>query len=153
MPVGIRCRLSRWSPVRTALGAVAERILTACGNPSVDLSLMLVGDRYMRRLNRQYRGIDRSTDVLAFPMREAPGPKSPLLGDVVIALPTASRQAIAAKHSLDHEVATLLIHGVLHLAGYDHERGPREARRMKRKELAILRSLAPVPKLVRTVSS
>ena len=71
-----------------------------------------------------------------------------LLGDVVISLHTAARHAAADGHAVDHEVATLLIHGILHLVGYDHERGEREARRMRRKERAILRSLIPIPKLI-----
>ena len=62
---------------------------------------------------------------------------SPLLGDVVISVPTARRQAREAGHSLDEEVAALLIHGVLHLCGYDHERSEKEAKRMERRERGI----------------
>jgi rRNA maturation RNase YbeY len=101
----------------------------------------------MRGLNRRYRRRDRTTDVLAFPMREATGPPTHLLGDVVISLPTAARQAAALGRSVDQEVAMLLVHGVLHLLGYEHERGEREARHMRRKELAVLRSLGRIPKL------
>jgi rRNA maturation RNase YbeY len=103
----------------------------------------------MRRLNRQYRRIDRSTDVLAFPMRESRGPASSLLGDVVISLHTAARQALAERQSLDHQVAILLIHGIVHLLGFDHERGQKEARRMHRKERALLNALMPLPRLIR----
>jgi rRNA maturation RNase YbeY len=71
-----------------------------------------------------------------------------MLGDVVISLHTAARHAAADRRAVDHELAKLLIHGILHLVGYDHERGEREARRMRRKERAILRSLMPIPKLV-----
>ena len=101
----------------------------------------------MRRLNRRYRNINRPTDVLAFAMREAP--YSSLLGDVVISMHTARRQARTMGHSLDHEMVTLLIHGILHLVGYDHERSPRDARVMRQKEEAIFRALSPVPKLFR----
>ena len=103
----------------------------------------------MRRLNRRYRRKDRTTDVLAFPMRKAPSRVArhassvtrDLLGDVVISLPQAARQAKEAGHPLERELAALVTHGVLHLLGYDHERNQREAQRMQRKERAILRAI------------
>lgn len=96
---------------------------------------MLVGDRAMTRLNQRYRGIATSTDVLSFPMREGSfASLSPnLLGDVVISVETADRQAAAAGRSLRDELVALLIHGILHLLGYDHQT-PSEAKRMKRLE-------------------
>ncbi len=150
MPVLVRSRLRRAEHFRSRIRNLARNILTAVGEPTAELSLDLVGDRRMRRLNRRYRKRDASTDVLAFSMREAGSPVSSLLGDVVISLPTAARQARTRGHSLDHEVATLLVHGVLHLYGYDHERGEREARRMRRRERAILRSLGRIPKVFRS---
>ena len=107
----------------------------------------------MRRLNREYRKKDRATDVLAFPIREAVMPRGVravghMLGDVVISLPTAVRQAKEAGRSLDDELAMLLVHGVLHLCGYDHERNEREAARMARRERTLLRMISPVPRLV-----
>jgi probable rRNA maturation factor len=89
----------------------------------------------MTRLNQRYRGIATSTDVLSFPMREGPfASLSPnLLGDVVISVETADRQAAAAGRSLRDELVALLIHGILHLLGYDHQT-PSEAKRMKRLE-------------------
>lgn len=146
----VRSWLRRVSLRHAAIETTARRVLEAAGDSGAELSLVLVGDRRMRRLNRRYRGRDHPTDVLAFPLRNATGPASSLLGDVVISLHTAARQAKAAGHSVDREVVTLIIHGVLHLCGYDHEREEREARRMRRKERAILRSLMPVPKLVRS---
>lgn len=97
--------------------------------------MLLVGDRAMARLNQRYRGMAQSTDVLSFPMREGLfSSLSPtLLGDVVISAETADRQARAAGRSLRDELAALLIHGILHLLGYDHQT-PSEARRMKRLE-------------------
>lgn len=148
MPVLVRSQLRRAGLMRAALARLAQRIIAAAGEPETQLSVLLVGDRRMRRLNRRYRGRDYPTDVLAFPMREAEGPASPLLGDVVISLPQAIRQAEGDGHSLDHELATLLIHGTLHLLGHDHERGGREAERMRRKERAIMRQVGPIPKLV-----
>ncbi len=102
----------------------------------------------MQRLNRQYRGRDHPTDVLAFATREAKGPASPLLGDVVISLDAAGRQSAADGRPIEQELAVLLVHGILHLVGFDHERGAREARRMQRKERSILKSLRQVPRMI-----
>lgn len=113
-----------------------------------EVCVALVGDARMRRLNRTYRNKDRTTDVLAFAYREVESGVAPLLGDVVISIPAARRQAKACSHSLDEEVLRLLIHGVLHLAGYDHERSRRQARRMQRKETELFETLTPLPSLV-----
>ena len=104
---------------------------------------MLVNDAEIHRLNRDYRGKDRPTDVLAFAMREGPrtAGDEALLGDVVISLQTAARQARDQCVSVADEVRTLLIHGVLHLLGYDHERSPADARRMQAKERLLLQAL------------
>lgn len=149
MPVLVRCRLRRARIVSSRIQRLAETILKAVGESTAELSLDVVGDGRMRRLNREFRRKDTPTDVLAFSMREAASPVSSLLGDVVISLPTAARQASARRHSLDVEIATLLIHGVLHLCGYDHERSDAEARRMRRKEQDILRALGRIPTLVK----
>jgi probable rRNA maturation factor len=149
MPVLIRNRLRRYFLLDARLQSIAQRILREAGNPDAELSLELVGDARMRQLNRRYRRVDRSTDVLAFPMAERRGLASSLLGDVVISLHTAARQATAEERSLDHEVVILLIHGVVHLLGYDHERSRKEARRMYRKERALYEALQPLPKLLR----
>lgn len=149
MPVMVRHGLRRASIFASRLQTLAQNVLRAAGVPKSELSLLLVGDSRMRRLNRRYRGRDATTDVLAFSLQESGGPASSLLGDVVISLPQAARQAKAGGRSLDEELAALLIHGVLHLVGYDHERGEREARRMHRKERAIRRALTSPPVLVR----
>jgi probable rRNA maturation factor len=98
----------------------------------------------MRTLNRQYRGKDRTTDVLSFSLREGPFSEvqPEVLGDIVIAVPTAARQAAEAGHALGREIEVLLVHGLLHLLGYDHERGGNEERRMKRRELQLLKRLS-----------
>jgi len=148
MPVGVRGTLRRVRVRPVEIARLAERILAGSGRAGADLSLLFTGDRRMRRLNRTYRAIDASTDVLAFPSGQPARGASSLLGDVVISLPQAFRQARAAGISIDQEVVTLLIHGVLHLIGYDHERSVREAQRMRRKERAVLRGLGRVPRLV-----
>jgi len=132
------------------LERLARAILSDVGERSAELGIMLVGDQRMRGLNRRYRGKDRTTDVLAFAMRKAFTLHAlrltpDMLGDVVISVPTAWRQAKEARRSLDEELAWLLVHGILHLCGYDHARSEREARRMHRRERMILRSIARLP--------
>lgn len=93
-------------------------------------------DPTIHTLNRQYRGKDKPTDVLSFPLADDLHPE--LLGDVVISLDTATRQAQRRGHSLREEVQILLIHGILHLLGYDHEVSRSEAIRMHRKEREVM---------------
>ncbi|MCC6140058.1 MAG: rRNA maturation RNase YbeY [Nitrospira sp.] len=147
MAVYVSLRLTRVAVRQASFRRLAERVLAAVGEAQSELSIDLVGDGRMRRLNREYRKKDRTTDVLAFAMRESAGPVSALLGDVVISIPTAQRQAKEGGRSLSEELAWLLVHGVLHLCGYDHERSDMDARRMKRREQAILKTLRPVPTL------
>ena len=98
----------------------------------------------MRSLNHAWRGIDRTTDVLSFSLREGPfsAVQPDLLGDIVISVPVADRQARAMGHSLTRELERLLVHGLVHLLGYDHERGPMEAKRMRRKELQLMKGIS-----------
>jgi rRNA maturation RNase YbeY len=120
----------------------ARRLMVSLDLADAELSLVLVSDRVMHELNRTWRGRNRPTDVLAFAQREGDGPApAGLLGDVVISVDTARRQAVEHGHSLGSEGDRLLVHGLLHLVGYDHERSPAEARRMQRKERALLRAL------------
>jgi probable rRNA maturation factor len=147
MPVHVQSHVRRVTFNQARLDQLAGAILSDVGAASGELGILFVGDRRMRGLNRRYRGKDRTTDVLAFAMRESltphPLPFTPeMLGDVVISVPTATRQANQGQRSLDEELTVLLVHGILHLCGYDHERNEKEARRM------ILRSLARWPKLV-----
>lgn len=111
-----------------------------------EVSLAFVDDGEIRRLNRIYRGYDEKTDVLSFSLREA-SPDEPavldgedcLLGDLVISLETARRQAEEYGHSLEREVCFLAVHGILHLLGYDHEAAG-EKQRMRKREEEILGS-------------
>jgi rRNA maturation RNase YbeY len=126
----------------------ARALLEAVGEPTASLSVSFVGDSAIRRLNREHRGKDSATDVLSFPLLEpavakrgvrrpaeadVPGAPERLLGDVVISLDSAWRQACAYDATLQDEVARLLIHGLLHLLGHDHEEA-RERTRMVREE-------------------
>jgi rRNA maturation RNase YbeY len=156
MPVFVQVNVRSAVLDRRRLRGLAEAVLKFLGDPSADLSVSFLGDRRMRRLNHRFRHKDRSTDVLAFAFREGRAPhgfncRAAHLGDVVIALPTAERQAKAASRPLEEEIVTLLIHGVLHLCGYDHERGQAEALRMERKERQIRRRLGRIPPFVRPV--
>jgi probable rRNA maturation factor len=116
-----------------------------------ELSLSLVGDRAIRRLNRTWRKKDKATDVLSFPAGElprgTPGPRQ--LGDVVISLDTAKRQAKEYRRTLEAEVSRYLAHGLLHLLGHDHERSTHEARKMATLEEKLLGESGMVADAVR----
>jgi probable rRNA maturation factor len=121
-------------------------LLAALACQSCDLGVLIVDDARIHRLNARYRGIDRPTDVLAFAMREGPFANlhPEVLGDVVISAETAHRQARTHRHSLAVELTHLLIHGTLHLLGYDHEVSPAAARLMRAKERELWRLVAPL---------
>jgi probable rRNA maturation factor len=108
----------------------------------LEVSVLLTDDAGIQCLNKQYRNIDKPTDVLAFAMREGAGSEiNPhLLGDIVISIQTAQRQALDVQHSLDMELNLLAVHGTLHLLGYDNETDS-EATIMRDKEETILRLL------------
>ena len=107
-----------------------ERLLGELA-PGASFAARLTTDREMRRLNRTYRGKDAPTDVLSFP--GGSGPEGEHLGDVVIAVPVARRQAEAAGHSTARELRVLLLHGVLHCLGHDHETDDGAMERLERR--------------------
>ncbi len=124
------------------LRSIAEEILRFEDAPdTVELSIVLCDDDFIQKLNNDYLGHNRPTDVLSFPIDDdelETGVRA--IGDVVISVETAARQAEKLDHSIGLEVAFLLIHGVLHLQGYDHDtRG--EQLRMRDREAAICRHL------------
>jgi probable rRNA maturation factor len=132
------------------LRAIAERMLRALDLEEAELSVLLTDDPTIRDLNRAHRGKDKPTDVLAFPLdleegpprrRGRPDEKPALLGDVVISLDTAARQARSRKRELLAEVRFLLAHGVLHLIGYDHGT-PTEKQEMDRLTRRLVRVAA-----------
>ncbi len=118
----------------------AAAILKAAGQARAELSIALVDDAAIRELNGQYRGKRRPTDVLSFSLVEGEfaDRRGKLLGDVVISVDTAARQARERRRGLDDTIAKLLVHGVLHLLGHDHEQDD-EARRMLAEERRIWR--------------
>lgn len=110
------------------------------GCPTSELSIAIVGDRSIRILNREYLGKDRPTNVISFSMQEGEfGSVNPqLLGDVVISVDTAAREAEESGVTFRERLVFLLMHGILHLTGYDHERsGEEEAKRMEAKEQEV----------------
>lgn len=122
----------------------AARMLRALALEHAELSIVLCDDAVMRALNKRYRRRDRPTDVLAFALAEGPPMPStgPLaLGDVVISMPTAVRQARAAGRPTLDEVTMLLAHGLLHLLGCDHRTRPEERRMQARTDALISASL------------
>lgn len=143
MPVSVLTRRRHRDVSVRAVRDDAERILAELGEDRAELTVSLVGDAEIHVLNRDYRGKDKPTDVLAFAMREGQRVRGDeaQLGDVIISLDTAARQAEERGHSAAAEVRTLLVHGILHLLGYDHERSAAEARRMKRQERRLSRML------------
>jgi probable rRNA maturation factor len=126
-----------------ALVSTAKRLLVALDEERSALSLSLVGDDAIRSLNRKYRGRDTPTDVLSFPLDEGPLPAAleRLLGDVVISVDTAKRQAAAYDAPLQREIYRLLIHGLLHLKGHDHM-AVSERRAMQREERRLADAIA-----------
>lgn len=120
----------------------ASESLRVLDEAGAELSIALVDDDAMQKLNATWRGKDETTDVLAFAQREgAELGEAALLGDVVISVPTAERQAAERGHSLDHEIRELLVHGILHLLGYDHERSPEEAERMFARQREVVAAI------------
>jgi probable rRNA maturation factor len=126
---------------------VAQLILDALGYIEAELSISVVDDAAMARLNRDYRGVDAATDVLAFAMLEGEFAEvcPELLGDVVISAPTAWTMAQEHDQPLNNVIHLLLTHAILHLVGYDHERGGEEARKMEAKTIEVLELLGYSP--------
>jgi probable rRNA maturation factor len=133
---------------RAALRRLALRVLRAEGvTPPAEVGLVVSGDETLRDLNRRYRGLDEPTDVLSFgdePVGEpidrpfvTPPDGVRRLGEVILSYPTAERQAREAGRSVQEEAAHLVVHGLLHLLGYDHE-DPEDERRMRAREEGLL---------------
>jgi rRNA maturation RNase YbeY len=136
VPVELSCDLKRASRYTSLLRHDAATLMRLVDREYCELSILLTGDHRMRRLNSYYKFRNRPTDVLSFSQKETEGSEAAivlgpdeyrpadaiLIGDVVISLETAARQAREMRQSVSRRLRTLLIHGVLHLLGYDHER-------------------------------
>jgi probable rRNA maturation factor len=111
----------------------AAKALDAIGKSGSSATIAFVSDKSIRKLNQQFRGIDKATDVLSFPADEADN-----LGDVAVSVETAAQQAKENGLTFENEIAQLILHGLLHLSGYDHETDNGE---MNRFELRLRRKL------------
>lgn len=146
MRIAIENRQRKIRVRKLPLRSVARKILSASACPEARLSILLVDDEEIRGLNRTWLGKDRPTNVISFAMQEGEGAgvQADLLGDVVISVETAARDAAEAGVAVENELYFLLLHGILHLLGYDHERGSADdAQRMEARErelFAILRT-------------
>jgi probable rRNA maturation factor len=124
------------------LSAFASGLCRHLKLPEGEFAIVLVSDRRMRRWNYDFRHIDKATDVLSFPARAAeekwPDFEIPYWGDMIISVETARCQARKRGHSLVKELKILILHGLLHLLGYDHET---DSGQMRRKELRLRREL------------
>ena len=139
----IKNRQSRTAIDLRRIRKMATAILDALKLSHPEISILLLDDRQIEELNRTYLSRDCPTDVLSFPMTGGPFPsvQSHLLGDVVISVETAARQAASRPAGFYEELALLLIHGILHLLGHDHEQAGNEQRRMRRMEHKLLKKL------------
>ena len=138
-----RKKNSKHSVAASLIARLGNAMLSALELPRAELSVLITNDREIQKLNREHRQKDKPTDVLAFAMDESVPDPEGILGDVVISLDTADRQARARKRPLIEEVRFLLAHGVLHLIGYDHAE-PAEKRQMVAMTRKLVR-LAPLP--------
>jgi probable rRNA maturation factor len=143
MPIQIANRQRRHRINQQKIRGAARTLLTALGLPDAELSILLVSDRRIAALNLEFLGRQGPTNVIAFPMRSGRfGDLSPnLLGDVVISVETAYREALQAAMPMEVRLTQLLVHGVLHLCGYDHETDRRDARRMAAESRRLLQRI------------
>ena len=137
---------NRQRTVSIDTAAVRKRVLQIMvylGRSDQELSVVFGSDRLLQELNRTYRHKDRPTNVLAFPQSPTyqGEPATSMLGDVIVALPTAAREAHDLQQSLEERVIYLLLHGILHLLGHDHEGSVAQRRRMEALERQVLARL------------
>jgi probable rRNA maturation factor len=121
---------SRWKALHASgLSSWMEELVAALAPEFDSVGVRFAGDLTVRRMNRDFRGKDRTTDVLSFPGEETPEGRH--LGDIVISVPTAERQAASRGAALEQEIKLLLLHGVLHCLGHDHETDAGEMERLE----------------------
>ena len=145
MGVLIENRQEKYAITPKSLKEKARAILNALGSPDGELSILLLDDLQIAVLNKDYLQREGPTNVIAFPMREGAFAEitPDLLGDVVISLETAEKEGLAAGMSMEERLGELLVHGILHLFGYDHEKTEKEAQRMEAKSRELLKQLEP----------
>ena len=140
MPISVRSPRSL-TRCAVALRAIVRATLAQESRRPGELAIVLSDDAELRALNRQWRGIDRATDVLSFAY-DAPAPGAPVHGDLVISMDRVAEQAQRFRVTPGDELARLAIHGALHLAGLDHQRAAERTRMRTREEMAMHRTRA-----------
>src|SRR5436309_4662323 len=143
MPDSVILNRQRRYPIRvSSLNRFLFRLCGRLGISDKEFVVLLTNDRTIRRLNRRFRNQDKATDVLSFPDHSSPDQglsfENGYLGDIIISVERAQRQALDKKHALERELRILATHGVLHLLGHDHEA---DQGQMRRKELRLQREL------------
>jgi len=138
--LNVETAVSGEAPAEGELRHWARAALAGLRRRSVAVGVRIVGSREGRALNRRYRGKDRPTNVLSFPFEAPPGTRTDVLGDLVICAPVVRREARAEHKDERAHWAHLVVHGILHLRGYDHDNA-RAAARMEGREIRILRRL------------
>ena len=150
LDIDISCEAGAWAEEAALHGLAAQAVSAAFtelglepGSQAPELSLLFTDDAHIQTLNREWRGKDKATNVLSFPAFDvAPGDAlPPMLGDIVLAFETVSSEANLENKPFEHHLMHLLIHGVLHLLGYDHETDE-EAEEMESIERRALARLA-----------
>jgi len=141
VPVDIVSKKARGKFSCRELRRIALKVLELVKQDQAELSIALVDNKEIQALNAKFRNKDAPTDVLSFPADDHLNLGVRLLGDVIISVEKAEQQAKERKRSLHEEMVALLVHGTLHLVGYDHERSRRDARIMGRLEKEIYRTL------------
>ena len=137
-----------WTELATRAASATCTVAPELANPRLSASILFTNDTELHTLNRDWRGKDKPTNVLSFPMLErddllalaTAGPPE-MLGDIALAHETCAREAGFKGISLDHHAAHLIIHGLLHLAGHDHEISPVNAKTMEKLEIKALAQL------------
>ncbi len=125
------------------LKKILVKLLAVTGNPGKTVHLTLLTDAAMLELNRQTFGKNRTTNVISFPLAEMPGEETPILGDVIISVETALSEAETAGFPVEKRLVQLIIHGLLHILGYEHVKvGAAERRRMQRAEAKVYDQVA-----------
>jgi len=119
---------------------ILEAVKAALDGAELDLSVRIGTEEEIQSLNRTFMGLDKPTDVLAFPSGEAGDETDPYIGDLIICLPQAQKQAEAGGHLLEREVQLLAVHGTLHMLGFDHDTPENKARLWDR-QAEVLKSL------------
>ncbi|MBI2412492.1 MAG: rRNA maturation RNase YbeY [Deltaproteobacteria bacterium] len=119
--------------LKAKIRKISESALRGLGYGDSELSVLITGNEEIRALNKEYRKIDKATDVLSFPMEDPE-----MLGDIVISYEKLLAQANEFRVTADEELGRLLVHGLLHLIGYDHVKGGRQAKEMREKEGEVI---------------